>query len=447
MNAQSELIVILNKEVQESVLNSELPRGVRLLPLFQGDGKDGDDAIRAEMSRYYVASGKGMGHDMLAVDLRSRAWADAAYSKPAIECPVIEIENEKKAQRNKATVVPDFRLQQGYLGSAPEGINIAAAWKRSGGKGAGVDVLDIEGGWVLSHVDLQTNSSGLVDGTMYVDLYWRNHGTAVLGEIGGDEANKGITGIAPDAMLGAVSHYGRGAARSIEAAAQRLKAGDILLLEMHSAGPRFNYEPRDDQRGYIAVEWWPDTLLAIRYAISRGIIVVEAAGNGAEDFDDPFYDQPHPGFPATWVNPLGGRVDSGAILVGAGVTPGYGVDRSRFYYSNFGKRVDCQGWGGGVVTAGYGDFFQHAENAADETYWYTDRFAGTSSASPIVAGAVACLQGIAKRQKPPQLLTPERVREALRKTGSAQQAAPTSPLTQNIGKRPELGALCKFLKY
>ena len=45
-----------------------------------------------------------------------------------------------------------------------------------------------------------------------------------------------------------------------------------------------------------------------------------------------------------------------------------------------------------VTTLGYGD----AQGGASENTWYTLRFSGTSSASPIVTGAVACLQGRAK---------------------------------------------------
>jgi hypothetical protein len=54
------------------------------------------------------------------------------------------------------------------------------------------------------------------------------------------------------------------------------------LIELHRSGPRFNFQIRQDQRGYIAIEWWDDDFVAVRYASSRGVIVVEAAGNGAE---------------------------------------------------------------------------------------------------------------------------------------------------------------------
>ena len=56
-----------------------------------------------------------------------------------------------------------------------------------------------------------------------------------------------------------------------------LGPGDIILIELHYPGPRFNFEDRDDQRGYIAIEWFPDNFDAIRYAVSRGVIVVEGS--------------------------------------------------------------------------------------------------------------------------------------------------------------------------
>src|SRR4029079_7029449 len=102
---------------------------------------------------------------------------------------------------------------------------------------------------------------------------WTNHGTAVLGEFSGDVNAVGIVGIASDAVVSACSHGTLGAGAAIDRAATRLRAGDIILLEMHRPGPRFAFATRPDQRGYIAVEWWPDDVAAILNATRRGIIV------------------------------------------------------------------------------------------------------------------------------------------------------------------------------
>ena len=59
------------------------------------------------------------------------------------------------------------------------------------------------------------------------------------------------------------------------------------------------------------------------------------------------------------------------------------------WFTNFGQRVDLNGWGLNVVTCAYGDL-----QDGEETEWYTAFFSGTSSASPIVTGAVASLQGM-----------------------------------------------------
>jgi hypothetical protein len=98
------------------------------------------------------------------------------------------------------------------------------------------------------------------------------------------------------------------------------------------------------------------------------------------------------GFPAGWANPFPRNpVDRSAILVGAGAPPSgaFGPDRSRLDFSNYGAAIDAQGWGREVATSGYGDL----QNGGDERLWYTATFAGTSSASPIVVGALACAQG------------------------------------------------------
>jgi len=48
------------------------------------------------------------------------------------------------------------------------------------------------------------------------------------------------------------------------------------------------------------MEFWPDNFLALKMATEKGIIVVEAAGNGAENLDDPIYNRTPPGFPSWW---------------------------------------------------------------------------------------------------------------------------------------------------
>ncbi|MFO0719093.1 MAG: hypothetical protein U0319_00020, partial [Nitrospira sp.] len=102
-------------------------------------------------------------------------------------------------------------------------------------------------------------------------------------------------------------------AQAIKAAADKLGAGDIILLEIHRPGPR-TPNPQQGQLGFIAIEWWPDDFAAIRYAVLKGIIVVEAAGNGFQNLDDPIYDSRPVGFPMSWTNPFNTRnPSSGAV--------------------------------------------------------------------------------------------------------------------------------------
>jgi subtilisin family serine protease len=385
------------------------------------------------LQRFYRVEADRADANEIAKTLRGMPGVSSAFIKPKPLLPIAPDQPAFAMNGSEGRPIPDFTPQQGYRSAAPDGVDVAAAWALPGGRGEGISIIDIEGGWCLDHVDLEGNG-GLRGGVDFPEIEWRNHGTAVLGVMVGEDDPRGVRGLAPAARAIAYTHRTDGAAGAIQRAADLLSPGDVLLLEMHSPGPRYDYEERDDQLGYIAVEWWPDTLLAVRYAISRGIVVVGAAGNGAENLDDELYDVPVEGFPEDWANPFR-RTDSGAIIVGAGAPPGgaFGPARSRLDFSNYGSRVDCQGWGRGVCTTGYGDLW--AGN--NESEWFTAEFSGTSSASPIVAGAVASLQGIARARQGP--LTPDTMRQLFRDNGSVQ--ANPGAAAERIGCLPDLARL------
>ncbi|MBB3117509.1 S8 family peptidase [Pseudoduganella violacea] len=402
-----------------------------------------DGAELPDLSVFYRVEAAPERMAELAKQLAQQPMVSAAYVKPPAELAHAARDVEWEALNSMTPdiqdappVTADFTSRQGYLDAAPGGIDARYAWTQSGGGGSGVRVIDLEWGWRFSHEDLIQNQGGIVGGTGSSDT---NHGTAVLGEISGDRNGIGITGIAPEAVISAVA-FSMPTATAIRDAADRLRPGDIMLLEIHRPGPRYNFAGRDDQLGYIAVEWWPDDFAAIRYASSKGIIVVEAAGNGAENLDDGLYNARPAGFPATWTNPFNrANPQCGAVVVGAGAPPpgthdhDHGPDRSRLGFSNFGACIDAQGWGREVTTTGYGDL----QGGTNADLWYTDRFSGTSSASPIVVGALACTQGVLRaRGRIP--LSPARARDVLRSTGSPQQDAPGRPATQRIGNRPNL---------
>ncbi|MBY5720607.1 S8 family serine peptidase [Rhizobium leguminosarum] len=403
-----------------------------------------------ELTTFYAIDASTERLDSLQSDLLAHDLVDGAYIKPGAE-PAAYLNDMAPTPEEAPPATPDYVSRQGYLEAAPGGVEARWAWTQAGGRGNGIRIIDIEGAWRFTHEDLTGNQGGVVGGTMSTDIGWRNHGTAVLGEFSGDLNSFGVAGITSDAVVSAISIFGGpGSAGAINAAAARLGAGDVILIELHRPGPRFAFANRGDQRGYIAVEWWPDDFAAIRNAVNRGIIVVEAGGNGAENLDDPIYQTPAAGFPAGWTNPFRrANRDSGAIVVGAGAPPPgthgrtHGADRSRLDFSNYGALFDTQGWGREVTTAGYGDL----QGGGNEDLWYTDTFSGTSSASPIIVGVAASLQGMA-RARGHAVLTPAEFRNCLRSTGSPQQDEPGRPAVQRIGTRPNLRQLstCAFGK-
>jgi hypothetical protein len=424
--------------------------GAVLRPLFSAGPQAGGPAqavaalaagVHARMYHRVIAAEQHL--EEIARALRLIPEIEAAYVKPRSHPPAQAPAGAAAAAAPPAPpgATQDFSTRQAYLDAAPDGIDARFAWSRPGGKGTGVDIIDVEGEWQLSHEDLRSNSRGLLGGTPPNDPLWRDHGTAVVGICIGSDNGQGVTGICPEARVGMVSQFGpdRTSSSAIRDAADLLQAGDILLIELHFPGPKHNFQERDDEDGYIAVEWWPDDFDAIRHAVERGVIVVEAAGNGAQDLDANIFQTAKPGFPPDWKNPFRRQNrDSGAILVGAGAPPSgmHGPDRSRLSFSNFGSAVDAQGWGREVTTCGYGDL----QHGPDENRWYTKKFAGTSSASPMVVGALACLQGIRRASGAP-LLTPASARALLRATGTRQEAALGFPSTQRIGNRPDLRSL------
>lgn len=293
-----------------------------------------------------------------------------------------------------------FNAQQNYLDPAPTGIDARWAWTQAGGEGQGVGVVDLEQGWRLGHEDYAGKAPTLIFNTNRDGIggYVGNHGTAVLGIIAADDNTRGVVGAAPSiASLRATSHFDGATALhvadAIIAAVPTMASGHVLLLEV--------------QRGAALLPTETDTadFDAIRLASARGIIVVEAAGNGSNDLDA-FTDA------AGRFRLRRGHVDfrdSGAIMVGAALSPVVGGNaHNRAGFSNFGGRIDCYGWGENVTSCGYGDLSPGA--AIDASY--TAFFSGTSSASPIVVGAAVLTQSM-YRSATGTMLSPGQMRTIL----------------------------------
>lgn len=204
----------------------------------------------------------------LAEQLQASDLVESAYIKPAGSAPKLDTEEMQfntmqPDLRDAPPATPTWVDRQGYLDAAPGGVDAKLAWTIPGGGGAGVRVIDCEWGWRFTHEDLQGNQGGVVASTD------TNHGTAVLGVISGDRNGIGITGIAPDAVISASSFNDQSSSAAIKAAADKLVAGDVLLLEIHRPGPNTPNLQRG-QLGFIAIEWWPDDFAAIRYAAAKG---------------------------------------------------------------------------------------------------------------------------------------------------------------------------------
>lgn len=312
--------------------------------------------------------------------------------------------------------IPNFEDQQDYLKPSPLGIDAVYAWTLPGGTGAGVRMIDVERGWHSDHQDLS-------------DTFWTNgnnlrvdHGTAVWGEIAAKRDSRGVTGIAHGVEFGTagvawnnlMEEYIQASPAVYEEAARQLRAGDILMIEQQATGP--------DGGAPAPMEFWRANFDVIKSIVDRGVIVVAAAGNGGSDLDEAVYEGAFD---------LAVR-DSGAILVAAAEPPGTRDHHlERLDFSNYGTRIDGFGYGDGVVTTGYGDLYASPDGRSA----YTNSFSGTSSATPMIAGAIAILQGVARAQG--TVLTPTEVRKALRSTGTRQRGDQTQP----IGKFPNFREL------
>jgi serine protease len=379
--------------------------------------------------------------------MNALASVEISYAEPLPSAPAYDI---------APPTTIDLRSAQDYKNPPGIGLDgIAAGWanRLPGGRGAGIRLIDMEGGWDKDHEDLP--------GTYFTEHGWNSthgsHGAAVLGIIAAADNNYGITGIVPDVALGLSSpiwatwHAPSDTAAAVDNATAELRRGDVLVIEQHqprtawqshlvqkedgsvvvinelgAATPDGWFLDNGSQIGYLPAEDIQAVYDSIRLATAKGIIVAEAAGNGGMDLDDPF-----------WGSHFDRSVrDSGAILVGAGDNL-----HSAESFSNFGSRVDMQGWGSAIATLGYGgeggNTYSYPDpklraNGGDARQWYTRTFGGTSGATPIVAGAAVAVNGYRLAHGDP-LLDAIGMRQWLRATGTPQHG-----LLNQIGPLPDL---------
>ena len=95
--------------------------------------------------------------DIVWADIQQRIKSPVVFSPPIMET--------RSAERSLAIQdTPDFSCKQGYLGSAPDGVDAHHAWQHPGGKSSSVTMVDIEYGWNFNHEDLIRSTGGVIYG-------------------------------------------------------------------------------------------------------------------------------------------------------------------------------------------------------------------------------------------------------------------------------------------
>ena len=415
-----------------SVVNQALARigDVQVVPLFsrqtnaelwnlkrQAEARTGRE--QADLSQYFMI--------LLPSPSPARLSQFIAAASPSVIVETVYLQPVPSGADLPPRTTVDLRSTQRYLRAAPTGIDGDFARAQRGGRGsAQINIVDIEGGWNFDHEDISQVPLISAHG---VNLVGKDHGTAVAGVLWAAENDFGIDGMVPYTGRGYSSvvaaqfpNFVYMPAAAILNAASDLNPGDIILIEQHlgdfGTGVACPADCNPEQCGFLPMERFGAEFDAIATAVGRGIIVIEAAGNGQQNLDDPYF-----------AGAFDRNVrDSGAIMVGASVGNG-----SLFpaCFTNHGTRVDVHGWGGGVATLGYGPTDSLRANGADASQWYTTSFGGTSSASAIIAGAAALVQS-ARVEQGLSRLSPAAMRSLLMSTGTPQ--TPGVP----IGPQPDL---------
>ena len=304
---------------------------------------------------------------------------------------------------------PDFTNQQRYFGSDP---GIDAAYAHSIGiRGRNITIADAEYNFQLSHEDLE--DQGIIFANNPLDQFPQfdgSHGTSVVSIWASGHNGYGVNGTLPEAKVRVYSQS-RDIPRvqAIIDAVNDLQEGDVLVLEMQSYS---RFDENGQGSALAPADYNISVWDVVKSATDAGIHVVAAAGNGNVDLDTPYYDD------------YRSRGDNGSIIVGAGTDD---VFHSKMSFSTFGNPVHLQGWGRNVYSADY-NASRGIDNDPRQSY---RNFSGTSSATPLVATAVALVQDYAE-QTLAQDIAPRAMRQLLIDTGISQGSG------GNIGPLPNI---------
>lgn len=285
-----------------------------------------------------------------------------------------------------AKPTPDFEAKQTYL-NGPEsrwqGMNIRKVWdKQVTGKGVRVHFSDA--GLFANHEDLHGNPNlKLIQLNPNTDPA---HGTASLGLMIAKRNGLGMTGICHAAELYLYNNeaYDEGYSQTLKDLLKHVAPGDIVGINRQTA----NWNVLSTFLPTLHDQAWWDM---IKVLTERGAVVVCAAGNGSsKTIADKGTTKGHGVDLSQW-RYFDDHAEAGAIVIGACQS----WDGKAHYYSNYNyPHRMLNAWGDSVATLSYGDLQDKRGDDRD----YTQRYAGTSSATPLVTGALSLIQSYAIEQ-------------------------------------------------
>ncbi|MBC3483160.1 S8 family serine peptidase [Pseudomonas sp. SWRI77] len=287
----------------------------------------------------------------------------------------------------QAQPTPDFEALQRYLSepdSSAKGLNIRNAWQ-AGVQGRGVRVHFSDGGLYANHEDLRGNPRlKVIPPTVDSEP---DHGTASVGVLLAHDNGLGMTGICHAAELFLYdnrAYDARGYSQTLKKLLAYARAGDIVGVNRQTANVNVlgTFLPSLHDR-----TWWDVT----RSLTERGVVVLNAACNGTSVSDHNARTTQGYGVDLEQWRYFDDHGEADAILVGAC----HSWDGKPHQYSNYNYRYRMlNGWGDSVATLGYGAL--QDKNGHDRDY--TSTYGGTSSATPMVTGALALIQSYAIEQ-------------------------------------------------
>lgn len=284
----------------------------------------------------------------------------------------------------EAQPTPDFEALQTYLdqpGPRWKGMNIRKVWEQQViGKGARVHLS--EGGLHSNHEDLRGNPDlTIIQRSPNDDP---DHGTASVGILMAHDNGFGMTGVCHASELYMYDNRAldaRGGSQTLKDLLRNVRPGDIVAVNRQTANINAMTTFLPSLHDQL---WWEST----RALTQRGAVVVNAACNGSYTSDSSKGTVHGYGVDLAQWRYFVDHGDADAILIGAC----HSWDGKPHQYSNYNYRYRMlNAWGDSVATLGYGALQDKSDNDRD----YTNNYAGTSSATPLVTGALALIQSYA----------------------------------------------------